>query len=267
MKISAGKYKAAKVLVTVSENRVTYVETFLLVKSSETTGNAGGRTVNAITGERVQNVTIKVRRNWNNKTGAVLKTLSSDSNGVYTLSYNAGNYTLECSKNGFVTAYKNIVVSTNDTTEQNISISPALQDGDYRVVLTWGEDPHDLDSHLFGSNADGSTYHVYYSDKNGYNADNELVANLDVDDTSSYGPETTTFTTDATGTYEFYVDWYSGSGTWATSGGKVEVYSGNRLIGTYNVPSVNDQSGSWKVFTITKGIYSSYNIIQEHDIY
>ena len=267
LKISAGQYKPAKVLVTVSEGRITYVETFLLVKSSQTSGNASGRTINAITGERLQDVTIRVRRNWNNKTGAVLKTLSSDSNGIYTMSYNAGYYTLECTKEGFMTTYKNIIVSTNDTSEQNISISPVLGEGDYRVVLTWGANPSDLDSHLFGTNADGSSYHVYYSNKNGYNATSERVANLDVDDTTSYGPETTTFTTDTTGTYEFYVDWYSGSGTWATSGGKVEVYRGAQLLGTYYVPNVNNRSGSWKVFTISNGAYSSYNIIQDHDIY
>ena len=267
LKISAGQYKAASVLTTVVEGRVSYVETFLLVKSSQTTGTASGRTIDAIDGYRIQDVTIKVRRNWNNKTGAVLTTLSSDSNGLYELNFTAGYYTLECSKEGYVTAYKSIIVSTNDTLEQNVSITPVLSDGDYRVVLTWGENPSDLDSHLFGSNADGSTYHVYFSSKDGYNAESELVANLDVDDTTSYGPETTTFTTNANGTYEFYVDWYSGSGTWATSGGKVEVYSGDHLLGTYYVPNVENRAGSWKVFSIANGVYTAYNIIQEQDIY
>ncbi len=267
LKISAGQYKTAKVYITISEGRVTYVETFLLVRVTQSSGNASGRTINAITGERVQDVTIKVRRNWNNKTGAVLKTLSSDSDGLYEISYDAGYYTLECSKSGYVKTYKNIIISNNDTMEQNVSISPELQEGDYRVVLTWGINPHDLDSHLFGQNADGSSYHIYYMNQNGYNANGNLVANLDVDDVDSYGPETTTFTTDSTGTYEFYIDWYSGSGTWATSGGKVEVYSGERLLGTYYVPNVENRSGSWKVFTITNGRYESFNIIQEHDIY
>ncbi len=93
------------------------------------------------------------------------------------------------------------------------------------------------------------------------------IINCTVPQLFSYGPETTTFSTDANSSYEFYIDWYSGYGTWATSGGKVEVYNGNRLLGTYYVPSVNNSSGSWKVFTITNGAYRAYNIIQAEDIY
>ncbi|MDB5872127.1 MAG: hypothetical protein JWQ07_1569, partial [Ramlibacter sp.] len=41
-----------------------------------------------------------------------------------------------------------------------------LTTGQFRVILTWGADPWDLDSHMTGPNADGTRWHVYYSDKN-----------------------------------------------------------------------------------------------------
>ena len=62
------------------------------------------------------------------------------------------------------------------------AISPVMRNLDgMRIVLNWGASPSDLDSHLvYPGN------HVYFSQKEGTDA------NLDVDDTDSYGPETIT---------------------------------------------------------------------------
>ena len=64
-----------------------------------------------------------------------------------------------------------------------------LGDG-LRVVLSWGGNPDDLDSHYTGPAAEGGRFHVYYSEEEFVDENNE--AYLDVDDTSSYGPETVT---------------------------------------------------------------------------
>jgi len=62
------------------------------------------------------------------------------------------------------------------------ALSPVLKDlNSMRIVLNWGQNPLDLDSHLSYKNQ-----HVYWDSKQG------LAANLDVDDTDSYGPETVT---------------------------------------------------------------------------
>ncbi len=51
----------------------------------------------------------------------------------------------------------------------------------YRIELTWGLEPRDLDSHLYSANGE----HMYYGNR-------EITgANLDVDDTTSFGPENT----------------------------------------------------------------------------
>lgn len=265
VKVSAGGFKTAKMAVTVRKDATTWNETFLLISSGLTSGYANGSTINAITGQLLPDVRINIRSSWNNYEGQIIETTISNDRGYYEVSLPAGLYTFECYKDGFITTYKNILVFVMDYAAQNISVAPELEEGYYRVVLTWGQDPSDLDSHLFGKTSDYN-YHVYYSNKNGVGLEDAIVANLDVDDTTSFGPETTTFLTTTDGEYDFYVDWYSGSGTWASSGGKVEVYNGAYLINTYYAPNVSNRSGSWKVFSIKNGIYTDYNVISE-DIY
>lgn len=266
VKISAGGFKTTKMAVTVRPDATTYNETFLLIFAGVNEGYANGNTKNAITGQLLPDVQINIRNGWNNEEGEIVKTITSNGNGYYEVELPAGWYTFECYKDGFITTYKNILVFVYDFMSQDISVAPELGEGYYRVVLTWGQDPSDLDSHLFGSTPDYS-YRVYYGDKNGYDDEGNIVANLDVDDTTSFGPETTTFLIEENGKYDFYIDWFSGSGTWASSGGKVEVYNGAYLINTYFVPSVSNRNGSWKVFSIENGVYTSYNIIQSQDIY
>lgn len=237
-----------------------------LIKSGE--GKATGVITSATTGRTIENVELVLFKGWNQRLGNVVALSHSDANGNYSFKIPAGYYTMKMSKDGYTTGYYNLKINGGETLpNQNVSISPIMTLGsNYRVVLTWGATPSDLDSHLFGQSADGTNYHVYYSNENGCNKSG-IVANLDVDDTTSYGPETTTFIVDTEGSYEYYVDWFSGSGSWGTSGGKVEVYNEDILIYVFDVPNINNQSGSWKVFTYKNGIFTPFNIIQSQDIY
>lgn len=74
--------------------------------------------------------------------------------------------------------------------------------------LSWGENPRDLDSHLWTP----SGAHIYFANKN------EDGASLNTDDVTGFGPEVVTISTLNDGEYTYAVHWYSGSGTWATSG-------------------------------------------------
>src|SRR5699024_2231495 len=129
----------------------------------------------------------------------------------------------------------------------------------------------DLDSHLTGPKADGSgRFHIYFANKN-YVDDNSEV-NLDVDDVSSYGPETVTVLKHSSnGTYKYNVFNYSGA--WITddnkndlskSSAKVEVYKGNALVKTYNVPT-NKEGNMWKVFEVVDGEIRTVNSIESYD--
>ena len=87
--------------------------------------------------------------------------------------------------------------------------------------------------------------HVYYANKTAPGI------NLDVDDVTSYGPETVTIGLNQVqhGIYTYYVHRYAGTGTLGTSGANVKVYSGSQLVKEFNVPS--SVSGIiWNVFRI-----------------
>jgi len=121
--------------------------------------------------------------------------------------------------------------------------------GGLRFVLTWGASPSDLDSHLWTPPISGQNHHIYFANRNSYSVDVWPYADLDVDDTSSYGPETVTIAQLFPGTYRYSVYNYSGSPAIGTSGAKVAVFNSLGLIGEYRIAT----SGSgrwWHVFEI-----------------
>ncbi|KMV01227.1 hypothetical protein ACS72_00355 [Acinetobacter sp. VT 511] len=105
--------------------------------------------------------------------------------------------------------------------ENQTAIEIPTQD-ETRFVLTWGKDPVDLDSHLVGPAGDEGMFHTYYSDKQYYN-NGELMVDLDLDDVTSYGPETTTIRHLLPGTYTFYVHHFSGCFGWRGLSRSVDV--------------------------------------------
>ena len=116
-----------------------------------------------------------------------------------------------------------------------------------RVVLNWGASPSDLDSHIvYPGN------HIYFSKKKGKNA------NLDVDDTNSYGPETITIEEKAFGErYVYAVHNYSDknqshSKTLSNSQARVMVYVGETLMKTY-MAKPNTEGTLWVLFGIDEG--------------
>lgn len=126
------------------------------------------------------------------------------------------------------------------------ALSPVLKDlNSMRIVLNWGQNPLDLDSHLSYKNQ-----HVYWDSKQGQDA------NLDVDDTDSYGPETVTIDKHLDGQYYVYsVHDYSNilkpqSTNLSNSQAKVMVYKGESLIRSYYIPT--GRAGNlWTVFRIS----------------
>jgi uncharacterized protein YfaP (DUF2135 family) len=116
------------------------------------------------------------------------------------------------------------------------------------VKLTWGQAPSDLDSHLFAPN--GS--HVFYSSKGSLTA--TPFANLDVDDTSSYGPEVVTLSRLMVGTYRYLVHNYSGhaSGPISASGARVELNVPGRDLELFVPPAgETDATDWWTLFELT----------------
>lgn len=253
--------------VTVAESEIKYLD---YAKMVPVTGNGiemSGYAINALTGGNISGVTVKLRPGWNRKVGALAKIYDTDTDAVtttnsygrYTVDLMEGNYTAEFSKEGFVTGYANVVCFEGNATSQDGSMTPVLGENEYRIVLTWGETPRDLDSHLSGPrNADGDRFHVYYSNRSATASTedgNVTVAKLDHDDTSSYGPETITLiklSNDSV--YHYAVHDFtnrnsSESKALSMSGAKIVVYHGNGVIATFNVP-INKVGTVWNVFDI-----------------
>lgn len=220
----------------------------------------------AVTNEPLADVTLKLYEGWNNpaESNTALRTFKTNGNGEFR--YNtitilgniiglpSGNYTLTASKDGYSDTSYNIVVYPGTTDENpaiNETMSSEMNDEFYRIVLTWGMDPSDLDSHLVAETSSGEGIHVYYSRKNPY----PHYANLDRDDRNSEGPETITITNfeglsniryavhDYTNQYE------ESSNALSNSGAVVRLYKGNQLLRTFNVPTGYGGT-EWDVFSL-----------------
>lgn len=255
----------------------TYMQTVELIPGGGLGGFRGVIT-DAVTNEPVGGVTLQLRSGWGNSSnGDVIKTLTTDSNGEFryntrnlfglTLGLPCGNYTLSASKDGYIETNFNIIILPGETDmnpQQNATMVPALtQDDTYRIVLTWGENPRDLDSHVVGTLTNGNSFHVYFPYKSQYDGDLE-VCNLDIDDTTSYGPETITLNVNNDTPYYYYIYRFAGSGTVASSGAQVKVYHGSDVIRSFNVPTGLGDGDYWNVFAIVDGQLKVQNTITDN---
>lgn len=266
IQITAPGYIPFDAYATVAENGTTYMETFLMIKGTEgERGTANGIINNAVTGSGLGGVALSFRSGWNNtKNGNVVATAVTDSNGAYSVMLPIGNYTMYCTKEGFVPTTVNIVVQTGNTSSQNGSMSPVISGSSYRIVLTWGNDPQDLDSHIEGKLMNGDPFHVYFG--NGSQSDGDVeFCKLDVDDRSGYGPETITLDAMVDQPYYYYIHNYSGSGPLIASGAQIKVYQGESLKATFNVPTDQADGAYWNVFAIDNGKIVKRNTITSEE--
>lgn len=251
--------------IAVEANTTTYLEVVLQIDEAHSgAGDASGMVVNALTGAGVEGLTINLRAGINVTTGTVVATATTQSGGYYSFTdLNAGNYTGEVSGSGYNTTYFTLIcIGGTTTSNQDATITPILGSGETRIILTWGETPSDLDSHLTGPTPDGYGFHTYYSVQM-YEYSGTTYAELDLDDTTSYGPETTTIYHQLSGVYRYSVHDYSNkdssnSTALSNSGAKVRVYRGSDLVATFNVPT--SQGGTlWTVFELSESNITPVN--------
>ena len=145
----------------------------------------------------------------------------------------------------------------------NFSVSPIPEPGETRMVLNWGAEPRDLDSHLLTPEIEGTTHHISYMNRGSETA--APYVTLDTDNTQGYGPETITIKQSFEGTYIYYIKNYSNDETLANSGGTIQIYNSPDCDGeTIEVP--NEGSGRyWYVCDIdgASGNITIVNQIQE----
>jgi Carboxypeptidase regulatory-like domain len=117
-----------------------------------------------------------------------------------------------------------------------------------KIKLTWGQSPLDVDSYLTLPTGEV----ISYSNEGSLLA--APFANLDFDDTSSYGPEVVTIRRPMVGSYKYAVRNYSGTNTPGITGSpaKVELTLGD-VTSIFAPPAGEPTSGNtvWSVFNLT----------------
>lgn len=257
--ISKDGYHTTTQIISLTSTKLNnYCSTIELIPISYSgKGQAKGSIVDSLTGEGVEGLNLKIRKGLNTKTGTIAAEVQSQSEGLYeTPELDTGLYCVEVIDNKvqenrekYYTTYFNIkILGGYVIPNQNAAVSTSLNAEQLRIVLEWGAVPSDLDSHLIGPTGNGSTFHIYYDNKK-YSKGNTVIADLDLDDTTSYGPETTTIYNPIEGTYTFYVYNYFGAPALSESGASVKVYTGNMNEPQYvfNIP-INQSGRYWTVF-------------------
>lgn len=276
--ISATRRQKYQNNVTVKKGETTQVDVGLSVLRGPA-GESGTLAIlasDATTGNGLSGVTYNIRRGFNVRDGEIIIEGTMTSSSEY-VDLATGNYTIEAIKEGYASTFMNVAVTNGTVTNVQMVMSPgngeAIGIGALRVVLTWGASPSDLDSHLY---APDNKYHIFYRQKEYYDENGHLCANLDVDDTTSFGPETTTVLLPEDGVYQFFVHDYSNryktdSKEMSNSSAKIVVYINNVEKATYNIPA--DQVGNvWYVFNYDSvngninGINQIYNHTDPTDI-
>lgn len=260
----------------------TSVATAVMVPDTMTgNGDVNGEVIDARTGEGLAGVTLSFRTNVNNRTGDVVTTVTTEADGAYSASLPAGIYTVEASLDEYSTNYMTVYSFGAADTYEAPALSIFRSFSGYNntnafatIQLTWGENPSDLDSHLTGpdvslagSYSSGDRFHIAYYDQQhvsdtvsyvDFNASNPcategVIASLDLDDITSYGPETTTICRVESGVYSFYVHHFSGSSTISASPAVVNVTTASGITRTFTAPvgATGSSSDVWHVFDLS----------------
>lgn len=161
---------------------------------------------------------------------------TSDENGIITLPIPPEDMDAELpikiEKKGYIPTKEYLLVTFGTFWKTQFLISKNLPKKSARFVLSWGEEPMDLDLHL-----KANMYHV--SHKN--TQDVKGLAKLDRDSRRGYGPETITLkTVDINDEYSLVVHRYSYKGK-IDSKGQVKVYLNNKLDAIVTLPNTNER--------------------------
>lgn len=175
----------------------------------------------------------------------------TDAEGLFRVAVKAGAAaTVSATKNG-ISSNSQIVSPTPAVDQESAPVTLIIgsNDSTATIKLTWGENPRDLDSHLRADLDSGQDFHIWYSNKGALTT--EPYVNLDVDDTTSFGPEIITINQFENGTYTYYIVHYSGSSDISNSDARVEL----KLDDTtriYTPPAgAEGRSGEqWQVFEL-----------------
>lgn len=245
--------------MTVSLKGKQSLVTTLAVVNKNEFGAISGTVLNATTGSALAGTAITLQPTGSGKTRSAT-TDAAGKFGIYVI--NPGSYNLSVAANGFISVTQASTVTGGQSQTANFALTAPLAAGQYRIVVTWAS-ALDLDAHMTGPASGNSRFHVWWLEPTDLLT--PVTTMLDFDGASP-GPETITFTPNATATYRFSVHNYTnrdtnGSNGIAQSGIVVRIYSGNQLTRTISAPTGGGTL--WKVFEFTGGQFNVVNSITD----
>ena len=121
------------------------------VAIADAPGTATGRFVDATNGNPISGTYLIYKDNGTLDPYSGT-TYTFNSSGTFSVTLPAGKYVLRASASGYVTKDVRITVSPSETLSYgDFPLSPVIGDDQIRIVLSWGEFPSDLDSHIIVS--------------------------------------------------------------------------------------------------------------------
>lgn len=148
-----------------------------------------------------------------------------------------------------------------------------LVEGEWRVVLSWGEHPKDLDLYCI-TNFKPRKVYFGMMNKGGQHDHSMGSIELDFDQQLGFGPETITFTPNPALKYRFLVCNYTGNKvkSLVNSGGKIVVNKSRGPPVQFEVPTdiVLGDDGEiaryWRIFDLMKGVLVPFNKVTKVDL-
>jgi uncharacterized protein YfaP (DUF2135 family) len=189
--------------------------TVTIVVQVQTCGDLVGEVIDADTGQPIAGATVTEQ-------GGRQATTDANGNFLFQCVRPAGSNSIVAEAPGYGFAVRTgTVPASGASTPVVIPLHKVVVDK-ILIRLDWGMSPSDLDSHLSGPDGAGGRFHCFFVQKTP-----TTFVTLDVDDVTSFGPETITITRDASGSfvagdYHYWVHDYTTT-TFAGSNASVAV--------------------------------------------
>lgn len=161
-----------------------------------------------------------------------------------------GTHVVEARAELYCPSRAEATIAARETTRLVMPLSPRFQPPEVaRVLLSWSENPRDLDAHLAPTDDAIPGPQVFFAHPRGLVPGVGSFGELDVDHQNSEGYETVTLYDRKDGDYEYFVHHYAGNGTLGHSGAVVEILTGDCERQRFEVPASCNQRW-WQVATL-----------------
>ncbi len=211
-----------------------------------------GYVIDASTGKGIYGAVLSYKQN-----GAEVKSLFSEGDGSYKTDLQPGVYEVEVSYGNYITENYHLEVRTGENQYNvNYTLSSNLNEGALRIVLEWGSRPYDLDSYVSGTLSDGTPFFVNFMNPV-FTIGGKVIAELDVDDTNGFGPETITVY-DPGASFDYFIVDFRSEGLQDFTGVSVKLYlPGETMPAVYAGKMQDFGIKEWIVFHYDGGTVST----------